>query len=143
MPRGQCPNWEQVESVYRRYVEKGAPVHGGLFFSGSVLTQYRWEDEDEWVEITDAMDTPSKNVLAYKIIWHSLPQAELNAYETAPFATSFKLAYDKFYENLNNSSTLGDDHPDALVSMNNLVTLLHDQGKLAEAVFNAVPGCRL
>ena len=70
-------------------------------------------------------------------------QAELNAYETAPSATSFKLAYDKFYENLNNSSTLGDDHPDTLVSMNDLVALLHDQGKLAEAVFNAVPGCRL
>ena len=35
-------------------------------------------------------------------MWHSLPQAELNAYETAPSATSFKLAYDKFYENLKN-----------------------------------------
>ena len=71
----QPPKWTLIEQSMRAFRERDVAYHGGLFYSGSVLTKYRYGSAAkpaEWVHCDGdpSLDFVDKEMLALKVMWH-------------------------------------------------------------------------
>ena len=67
------PDFGLVEKAMRSFQAKKIAYHGGVFFSGSTLTRYRYGSAAKpgtWKECNDNQDFISKETLALKVMWH-------------------------------------------------------------------------
>ena len=79
----QPPDWANMEKIMRSFDAKDVSDHGGLFYSGCVLTEYRFGSAAkpaEWTKCGERQDFMSREILAMKVMWH--------------VATLFKPSYD-------------------------------------------------
>ena len=71
--RNSEPNFELVEQTMREFKKKNVPYHGGLFYSGSLLTHYRFcnasEPESKWKKCNKSQDFIHREILALQIMW--------------------------------------------------------------------------
>ena len=71
--QNQQPNFGCMENTMRAFAAKGVSYHGGLFYSGSTLTQYRFPSGaklPDWTDCPESMDFIAREVLALRIVWH-------------------------------------------------------------------------
>ena len=87
----QPPKWTLIEQCMRAFRQSGVAYHGGLFYSGSVLTKYRFGSAAkpaEWVRCDQdpSLDFLDKEILALKVMWHvaSLFKEKFNSLQRNP-----------------------------------------------------------
>ena len=86
--QNQPPNFALMEQVMRAFQARNVPYHGGIFFSASALTKYRYGSAAKpakWQECEATQDFITKEILALKVMWH--------------VAISFKQVYDSLQRN--------------------------------------------
>ena len=71
--QNQRPNFACMENTMRAFAAQGVSYHGGVFYSGSSLTQYRFPsaaESPDWSDCPESMDFIAREVLSLKIVWH-------------------------------------------------------------------------
>ena len=69
--QNQRPNFACMENTMRAFAAQGVSYHGGLFYSGSTLTQYCFPSGaklPDWTDCPESMDFIAREVLAPKIV---------------------------------------------------------------------------
>ena len=71
--RNEQPNFCLIEKVMRAFAGAGVSCHGGLFYSGSVLTEYRFGDAAkpaQWKKCRADEDFIAREIMSLKVMWH-------------------------------------------------------------------------
>ena len=65
------PDWKRFQWVMEKHVEEKESYFGGLFYSGNVLTHYRYSCTGEWQDCEELrIDRIGRQILALKVVWH-------------------------------------------------------------------------
>ena len=101
--QNQRPNFACMESTMRAFAAQGVSYHGGLFYSGSALTQYRFPSAakpPDWTDCPKSMDFIAREVLALKIVWHVAETflSEYDALQSKPTRQCWKACTEAFLE---------------------------------------------
>jgi hypothetical protein len=71
--RNSVPNFDLVETAMREFEKNNVSYHGGVFYSGSVLTHYRFcsaaKPATKWQKCCKKQDFIAREILALKIMW--------------------------------------------------------------------------
>ena len=71
--RNQQPNFCLIEKVMRAFAGAGVSCHGGLFYSGSVLTEYRFGNAAkpaQWQKCRADEDFIAREIMSLKVMGH-------------------------------------------------------------------------
>ena len=69
----QLPNFSMIEKVMRAFEGEGVSYHGGLFYSGAALTEYRFGSAAmpaRWQKCRADQDFTAKEIMSLKVMWH-------------------------------------------------------------------------
>ena len=105
--QNQQPNFACMENTMRAFAAKGVSYHGGLFYSGSSLTQYRFPSAAkpaDWTDCPKSMDFIAREVLALRIVWHVAETflSEYDALQSKPDRERWKACTEAFLEAIRN-----------------------------------------
>jgi hypothetical protein len=64
------PDWGKVANVMKAFQAQGESYFGGFFYSGNVLTKYRYNPHDAWALCQD-MNSIEKEIQAVKLVYHT------------------------------------------------------------------------
>ena len=103
----QQPNFACMENTMRAFAAKGVSYHGGLFYSGSSLAQYRFPSAAkpaDWNHCPKSMDFIAREVLALRIVWHVAEtfQSEYDALQSKPTRQCWKACTEAFLKAIRN-----------------------------------------
>ena len=66
------PNWDKVRKVLCRFKDSHESWFGGLFYSGNVLSKYRFSPDSDWIDCDDSDMSPiDRQMQTMKIVWHT------------------------------------------------------------------------
>ena len=93
--QNQRPNFACMENTMRAVAAQGVSDHGGLFYNGSSLTQYRFPSAAkpaDWTDCPKSMDFIAREVLALRTVWHVAEtfQSEYDALQSKPTRQCWK-----------------------------------------------------
>ena len=97
------PSWTLVRSTLEIFARNKQPIHGGLFYSGNVLSKYRYNKCDPWTDCASAsMSNIEGEIVALKIMWHVAGElaVELNSLEKNPSRRSWQQCTERFLDEL-------------------------------------------
>ena len=105
--QNQQPKFACIENTMRAFAAKGVSYHGGLFYSGSSLTQYRFPSAakpPDWTDCPKSMDFIAREVLALRIVWHVAETflSEYDALQSKPTRQCWKACTQAFLEAIRN-----------------------------------------
>ena len=105
--QNQRPNFACMENTMRAFAAKGVSYHGGLFYSGSSLTQYRFPSAAkpaDWTDCPKSMDFIAREVLALRIVWHVAEtfRSEYDALQSKPTRQCWKACTEAFLKAIRN-----------------------------------------
>ena len=105
--QNQQPNFACMENTMRAFAAQGVSYHGGLFYSGSSLTLYRFPSAakpPDWTDCPKSMDFIAREVLALKIVWHVAETflSEYDALQSKPTRQCWKACTEAFLEAIRN-----------------------------------------
>ena len=101
--QNQRPNVACMEKTMRDFAAQGVSYHGGVFYSGCSLTQYRFPSAAkpaDWSDCPESMDFIAREVLSLKIVWHVAAtfRSQYDALQSKPTRQCWKACTEAFLE---------------------------------------------